>query len=141
MIKEDYYRITLEGVNVSVTGLRELLRVQDVDCIHRTAEVMYDLQMELKSWGIKYISPVVVRVVASVEWYAFIGDLTIAEVNALKSYGGDDMSGEDITGTIVIDTAQDKVWKIEIATKFSDDGGFIISDIEIDFNKKVISID
>lgn len=134
-----YYISKHTDKDISITGLSCYLHTSNVDYHNRTAEVTYDLDIEHREWGIKSITHVPVRFTASIEWVAYIDDLTISEVNNLLAYGHASFDSDVIIGTITIDTATDPSWEVIMEVEFRVDGSFMINEIEIDFkNKKII---
>jgi len=110
-----------------------------------TATIYWEVQPEVRGYGIKSMSAIVTKVVMSVEWSVDIEGLSGTERATLLTYGGE--AGKDlITGEIQIDTLlnptglNEKKWKVESEVKFEDDGMCIVSDCEVDFNDMTITV-
>lgn len=107
--------------------LAEFLQVDKVknefgsNTSHFTVDV--ELQPEMRAHCIKSISPVIIRVTGSVFW------------------NSTDENEKYTEGEIVIDTLTTHAdWTIENELKFEEDGGFYISNVEIDFKTKTITV-
>lgn len=107
-----------------------------------TAYVEYELEPEVRSWGIKGIAVVIRRVKTSIEWEVDGDDLTEEDKEALRKAGGTEMRNGSFSGTVEIDTKYQEWndWKTESEVEFETDGAMSINAVSIDLKDKSITV-
>ena len=126
--------------DVSVTGFKgDLLGVVDIDLdtTIENADVSFDMEAEVKRWGIKYITINVKSVTAILIWSVDTDGLSEDDEKKLMAAGGYSNKYHNyIQGEYEIES---KDWDIVNEAEFSSSGGFCFTSCEFDFtNKKII---
>lgn len=109
--------------DTDVYGINDFIGVSkdiDIETGSPTAYVDYLLQPEARDWGIKHISVIVKRVVASVEWETDV-KIGIVEVDSSQELNG-------------------KKWTIDCEVTFEDDGALSINNVEIDLSSMTVTV-
>jgi hypothetical protein len=119
----------------------------DIDTGKQTCHIDWELQPEAREHGIKSISIVVNKIVASIEWEVDMEYLSKEEKEKLIACGGTEYGKNhnyhNIGGIIELDSTQQwngKDWKVKVEFDFSSDGGCMPSDVEINFYTNTITV-
>lgn len=141
VLELDNYKTEIKDVDVS--SINEFLNVSkdfDINIEETIVDVDYELQVEARKWGIKYICVVPTLITCRIDWEVFTDDFTEEEKQLFINAGGKEYTHNNtICGCIEITTA-DSSWNVESKVEFESDGGLSISDISIDLVKKEITI-
>lgn len=120
------------------------LKVSDVDCNQASAIIYWELEVEARERGIKYISISVTKVIIEIEWYYNIEDTSIEDQKKLIDAGGREMMNGNIEGSFTIDSTKPvngKEWTVKEEFYFEKDGGIMPEKIQIDFETLTITIE
>jgi hypothetical protein len=131
--------------DVYVYGLKECFGVPDVDIDtgKPTCYVDWRLDLEERSWGLKSIDVYVTRVVVSIEWEVCSEGLTEEEKSKLIAAGGSEYRSGTIGGLIELNSKEkwhDKEWTLDSDFEVEEGGSCYPKQVEIDFEKMIITI-
>lgn len=128
--------------DVNINGLAAFLGLDDqIDVefdFNPPAQIQYDIDVELKPYGIRSMDMNVLKVTTSIEWGVNNEDLQLHHRDALIKAGGvlnADNSGGWFSGVIEIDTTT-KEWDIQL----SEVDGTQINSVEIDLVSNCIQL-
>jgi len=125
--------------NVDVYGINKFLNVStDVDVyIENTiVTIEYELNFNLKEWGIKSVDVFIKNVISKIDWEVDCEELNDADKEALIKAGGKEYINNTISGFIYIDSTTTN-WKIENDVKFHTDGTFFIDSVYIELGDSI----
>ena len=132
----------VESKDISVWNINKYFGLPDVEFDTyggKYADVNFDVEIEARSWGIKDIYVIVMKVVATIPWSVYAEDVSEEEKVTLLAKGGTEYRNGNIEGEIEIDSSKDDTWTIE--SELSIDGGMVcVGNIEIDFENKTITV-
>jgi len=106
-----------------------------------TATVYWTIEIDIRDWGVKSVSPLVQRVVVEIQWSVNVEDLDGENTQGLVAATGASLSGDSADGIITVDTDEQwkgKTWEIINEMKPSD--AIYPADCEIDFSNNTITI-
>ena len=131
----------VESKDISVWNINKYFGLPDVDfnTYAASADVNFDVEIEARSWGIKDISVIVMRVVITIPWSVYAEDVTEEEKAILLANGGKEYRNGGIEGEMVIDNTLDNSWTIEDELSI-EEGMVCVGNIEIDFEDKTITV-
>ncbi len=130
----------LKGTDIYIYRLNRYLGVTDCDIeTEITATVKFHVEIEAREWGVKGIDIFVDSVTVYVNWEAYIEDITAEEITALLKAGGVYLN-ETIVGTIEINTGGEKGGKWEVKNEMEARCTITPNDIEVDFEKMIITV-
>lgn len=123
-----------------VYGLAEYFGVKDqgvdIDTPHQVCTVEFDLQPDVREFGIRSMSVLIKSVKCSVNWEVSTDDLLPEEKKKLISLGGTEYRST-IEGAIEVDSAKPmngKDWAVDTQLTWQEDGQMIIDEVQIDFS-------
>ena len=136
------FKIIVE--DVSIYGINSFLKIPldyDIDYYsdRPSVYVEYELQPELKRWGINWISILIKKVISFIEWHIDCQDIPNDEIELLVSAGGK-YDNNMVKGFIRIDTTIDNSWNVINNVEIKSNGEILISEVEIDLKTKSISL-
>lgn len=136
--------LTQQQNDVNILGLAAFLGVDaqiDVELeVEPTAQIQYDIDVELKPYGIRSMDMNILKVTTSIEWSVNNEDLQPHHREALIKAGGvfnADNSGGRFSGVIEIDTTT-KPWNIQIMGNL--DNRTEINEVQIDLVNNIIEL-
>jgi hypothetical protein len=132
-----------ETVEVSgIYGINQFLNIHTDIIIgyeKLNAQVEYELIPDCRKYGLKCIDLQINKLSLTIEWYIEVEYLTALEKENVLKQCGKEENGL-IIGTIEIDKSNPK-WSIDSQLlEFKSDGGFHISDIELELSTKLITL-
>ena len=131
----------VESKDISVWNINKYFGLPDIDfdTSGAYAQVDFDVEIEARIWGIKDISVIVMKVVVTIPWSVYAEDVSEEQKAILLAKGGTEYRNGTIEGEMVIDNTLDNSWTIEDELSI-DEGMVCVGNIEIDFEKKTITI-
>lgn len=141
VLELDSYKTEIKDADVS--GINEFLNVSndfDINIDETIVNVDYELQVEARKWGIKYICVVPTLITCRIDWEVSTDELKEEEKQIFIVAGGKEyIHNNTICGCIEF-TTTDISWKVESEVEFGSDGGLSISNTSIDLVKKLITV-
>lgn len=141
------FKTTLKKKEIDINNINKFFGFDDymvdIDTDDVEATICYTLEPEAREWGIKYISIMVTKITATINWWCYVDDLTKEEIDKLIVAGGIEQRDDTICGTIEIVSDKEikgKSWDIENNLEFSKDGGLIINDLQIDMEDLTMEV-
>lgn len=127
--------------NASVFGLNKSLGINEEVCIdvdNATTYVKFDVEIEARSWGIKDIVLSVTKVTVEVDWEVQPDELNETDIAEIKVAGGIEMRSGEYCGNVTIESGKDG-WEI-VNNHVVESSQITIGEVEIDLNKKIITV-
>jgi hypothetical protein len=114
-----------------------------LDTNDKNFNVYFDLIPDIKSYGYRGIDFKLIRIVGQFSWYVEYDEVTEVDIQRLLDMGGSESKTSfvhHIVGVTTLDTFGFD-WKIDTRElKFSPSGSFIISEMEINYTGKEITL-
>jgi len=128
---KDTFESTIK--DASVSGIKEYLGF-DAECT-AVAEVLFSLEPEYRSWGIKGIYCMPVEINAEILWTFYPQNEEEKKLALAKD--GREMNDGSVEGSFEI--TKDG-WEVEVEAHITEYGQFSIDDCDIDFANKTITL-
>ena len=137
---------TAKVTDVNVDGLNKYLKAgagTDVWPGKPEATVKYNLEPDVKDWGIRSIGINITSVVVDIEWECNEDELSESETDTLVAAGGTYFNNGKIEGTISVNSTVKfnyKDWEVKNEATFKEDGSLSLNEVSIDLIKNEITI-
>ena len=148
-LTDESFLAEIDAKNIDVWGLPAFLKNKGVDFNESfwRFTVQYDIHPDFRKWGLKSIDVSIINIVGDIEWEAMdLDSITQEERGYLIAAGGISRTNkyyheEYIEGVIEIDTTTtQKDWEIVNEVKSKENGSTSVSGLEIDLEKKTITV-
>lgn len=133
--------------DVTVYSINKFLNLPegiDIEINDNTALVKYYFDIEAREWGVKSIAVIFQSIAYEINWWLYIDDLTLEEIEALKKAGGREMRDGTIEGTKEINSTvpvNGKEWTIKSDDlHFGEDGSFSVDSITFELKDLTIHL-
>jgi hypothetical protein len=129
------FKITVD--DAEVYRINKFLNVSnfiDIYVDKTSVTIEYELNLNLKEWGIKSIDCFIKKITSNIDWEVDCEELTDSDKEALIKSGGKEYSNNTISGSISIDSTNTD-WKIENDVTFHPDGTFLINYVYIELGE------
>lgn len=136
------HQFTTKSIPTSTYGLGKALGLSaELLYTISTATVYWDMETDMREWGVKSISLIMKKVVVEIQWSVNVDDLEGENIQGIVSITGNELIGDSAEGVIEIDTDflwQGKQW--EIVNEVTPADAIYPADCEIDFSNYTIII-
>lgn len=130
-----------------IYGINEFLGINkdfDIETGYPTAFfIEYELQPEVREWGIKGIYICIKKVSVRIEWEVDCWEMSGEEIEMFVNAGGKEYGSgynHTVSGTIEIETNCVDGWEIDNEIEFRSDGAFSIDNVSIELHAKTITL-
>lgn len=138
------YETVLDSYN-SIYGFENVFKKINKSSINYESKfsIIWTLEIESRTWGLKSIYPVVTSVRGTIDWFVDKDELNNEEIEYLRNFSGYE-NKDQIEGKFELSSLNKfngKEWKINHTDfKVSESGELYPTEIEIDFNEMLITI-
>lgn len=115
----------------------------DIEVGYPTAHIEYELQPDVRDWGVRSISIVPTKIRCLIELEVDCYEMSNEEIEMFIKAGGKEYGSgvnHTVSGTIEIETNCVDGWKIENGIVFQPDGAVSINGVVIDLHGRTIAL-